>query len=282
MLIYAYAKINLGLRILGRRSDGFHDIETIFHRVNLYDKISLEKTDGNISLTVSQKNVPADRSNLCWQAAALLKERTGTRSGVSITLQKNIPSGAGLGGGSSDAAAMLRALARLWLVEFDQTLLISIAETLGSDVSYFLRDNSAYATGRGEQLAYFPLCLPYWIVLVCPPVHVSTPWAYAEYSKVLAGTTRTALPLYDTATGTPADFKTMLRNDFEEVVLPAQPAVRAVKDRLTALGAEYALMSGTGASVYGLFNDENSASEAAASFDASHTVAVTPPHFQPE
>ena len=282
MVITAYAKINLGLRILGRRSDGYHDIETVFHRINLKDELTLELTDGEILLNTNRSDIPADSHNLCWRAAALLRERTGMRVGVAIKLAKHIPSGAGLGGGSSDAAAMLLALPRLWQIQPDEESVLSMARSLGSDVPFFLHQHSAYGLGRGEQLTHFPLTMPFWIVLVCPNVHVSTPWAYGEYSKILAGTWRSPLPLWNSSTGTLAEPSLLFKNDFEDVVFPAYPAIREIRDRLQTLGAAHAVMSGSGASVFGLFDKEEMARTALRAFDVTHTVALTSPDFRPD
>jgi 4-diphosphocytidyl-2-C-methyl-D-erythritol kinase len=282
MVITAYAKINLGLRILGRRSDGYHDIETVFHRINLRDELTLESTDGEILLNTNRTDVPADSQNLCWRAATVLRERTGVRAGVAVKLTKHIPSGAGLGGGSSDAAAMLRALPRLWEVQPNEETILSVARDLGSDVPFFLHRHSAYGLGRGEQLTHFPLTMPFWIVLVCPNVHVSTPWAYGEYSKMLAGGRRSPLPLWNSTTGTLAEPSLLFKNDFEEIVFPAYPAIREIRDRLRTLGAAHAVMSGSGASVFGLFDKEETAHTALRTFDATHTVALTSPDFHPE
>ena len=282
MVITAYAKINLGLRILGRRSDGYHDIETVFHRVNLQDELTLELTDGEILLNTNRADIPTDNHNLCWRAAALLRERTGMRAGVAIMLTKHIPSGAGLGGGSSDAAAMLQALPRLWQIQPDEVTVLSIARSLGSDVPFFLHPHSAYGLGRGEQLTHFPLTMPFWIVLVCPKVHVSTPWAYGEYSKILAGARRTPLPLWNSSTGTLAEPSLLFKNDFEDVVFPAYPAIREIRDRLQTLGAAHAVMSGSGAAVFGLFDKEEMARTALRAFDVTHTVALTSPDFRPD
>lgn len=282
MVITAYAKINLGLHILGRRSDGYHDIETVFHRINLRDELTLKSTDGEILLNTNRADIPADSHNLCWRAAALLQERTSGRAGVAIGLTKHIPSGAGLGGGSSDAAAMLRALPRLWKIQLDEETVLSVARNLGSDVPFFLHQHSAYGLGRGEQLTHFPLTMPFWIALVCPNVHVSTPWAYGEYSKMLAGARRSPLPLWNSSTGTLAEPSLLFKNDFEEVVFPAYPAIREIRDRLQTLGAAHAVMSGSGASVFGLFDKEETARAALRTFDATHTVALTSPDFRPE
>ncbi|TAK60449.1 MAG: 4-(cytidine 5'-diphospho)-2-C-methyl-D-erythritol kinase, partial [Bacteroidetes bacterium] len=175
----AYAKINIGLRILGKREDGYHDIETIFHRTNIFDRLIFE-LNKEIFISVSGFPLPNDNNNLSLRAANLLRQSYNLPFGVKIGLEKNIPIGAGLGGGSSDAAATLLGLRTLWNLPISIAELNVLAQQLGADVPYFLHDDSAYGTGRGDTLEYFHLDLPYWIVLVYPAIHVSTAWAYSQ------------------------------------------------------------------------------------------------------
>jgi 4-diphosphocytidyl-2-C-methyl-D-erythritol kinase len=146
MLVRAYAKINLGLRILRKRTDGYHDIETLFHRIDLFDEILLERAD-RILLSSSSPGVPDNEDNLCILSARAIQKHTSSDQGVSIALRKNIPVGAGLGGGSSDAAAVLLGLESLWKVKLQPAERLEIARKLGADVPYFLREGSASASG---------------------------------------------------------------------------------------------------------------------------------------
>ena len=224
MDIKAYAKINLALHVVGIRPDGFHDIETIFHRIALYDEIRIHRSD-DISITCSHPAVPLDRKNLCWQAVELMRIETKTSAGASITITKNIPIGAGLGGGSSDAAAVLQHLPSLWNIRVSDVTLKKMAPQLGSDVPYFLDRFSAYAEGRGEILSYFPLRIPYWIVVVTPALHVSTAWAY----KALSGSRTGMFPARPSIGKKPESeiVRTIssFTNDFEEVVFQQHPAL---------------------------------------------------------
>src|SRR5258708_16357710 len=149
LTVRAYAKINLGLRILGERDDGYHDLETVFHRIDLYDELELETSD-RISVECIPEGLPTDERNLCVRAALLLRDYLREEDGVKMLLRKNVPSGAGLGGGSADAAATLIGLVRLRHAEIPFEQLRSIALKLGSDVPYFLQQDAAYAGGRGE------------------------------------------------------------------------------------------------------------------------------------
>jgi 4-diphosphocytidyl-2-C-methyl-D-erythritol kinase len=274
--VQAPAKINLGLKIIGKRPDGFHDIETVFHRINLYDELTFELSD-KISISCVGADLPTDDRNLCVRAAKMLGELCHTKQGVAITLKKNIPIGAGLGGGSSDAAATLLALVRLWGIEASAPDLLRIAVQLGSDVPYFLNPGDAYATGRGEKLEYFELRLPYWIVVVYPNVQISTAWAYANAipsGKFAAPTLKETLQKY---LHDPGKLSAMLPNDFEQLVFDSYPVVSEVKNVLETSGALFTRLSGSGSSVYGLYADETPARVAAASFQGRYPVFVSPP-----
>src|SRR5713101_267279 len=177
LALKSYAKINLGLRILRKREDGYHDIETVFHRVNIFDEIELSTWVG-ISLTCNNREVPANDNNLCVRAATLLGETYGVGEGVHIQLTKCIPIGAGLGGGSSDAASTLLGLNLFWNLNLGKEKLAPLALELGADVPYFLNEGSAYATGRGEKLEYLDVDVPHWILIVYPNIHISTAWAF--------------------------------------------------------------------------------------------------------
>lgn len=279
LLLRAYAKINLGLRILRKREDGYHDIETIFHRVNLYDEITFEQAP-EISLTSTGIDVPVNDDHLCLRAARLLQSEQRVQSGVRIMLNKKIPVGAGLGGGSSDAAATLIGLNSLWQLGLSHELLSSLALRLGSDVPYFLKPGSATATGRGELLEYFDLDLPYWIVLVYPDLHISTAWAYGAMHIGHRTSNISLKQILLENMNDPRRLPLLLPNDFEPLVLRTHEPVARVKKMLYDRGAVFAQMSGSGSSVYGLFRDENDAIGAADEFRQQFPVFVTPPHFQ--
>ncbi|MBI1807643.1 MAG: 4-(cytidine 5'-diphospho)-2-C-methyl-D-erythritol kinase [Ignavibacteria bacterium] len=276
----AYAKINLGLRILGKRKDGYHEIETIFHRVNVFDEIEIELASV-ISLACSDPALPIDKRNLCIRAVRLLQRECNIKQGVQISLKKNIPVGAGLGGGSSDAAATLLALVKWWNINISHERLNAIALQLGSDVPYFLKEGTAYATGRGEVLEYFDLDIPYWIVLVYPNIHISTAWAYQQ---VLTENQKPAIPLKQIVQENISDPRLLVAhipNDFEPLVLRSHGAVVRVKKNLYDSRAEFVQMSGSGSAVYGFFAKESDAREAAGNMDKAYSVFITPPHFIP-
>lgn len=274
----AYAKINLGLLVLEKRPDGYHDIETVFHRINLYDEIGFSPSS-NIIIESSSKEPPSDERNICFKSAELLRRHLGINAGVKISIQKKIPVGAGLGGGSSDAATVLRHLPSFWGKTVSEDGLLILALQLGSDVPYFLHSGSALARGRGEALATFHLDVPYTILLCNPGIHISTAWAYQHVQPQLRQ----------------ADLKELVRrgmqnssqlaaltNDFESAVFTEYPAVKEVKERMLRNGAVFSLMSGSGSTVYGLFDDEGTARKAAADFNAlGFRAFLTEPHFSP-
>ncbi len=281
MTIRSYAKINLGLRVLGKRADGFHDLVTVFHRVDLFDTLRFEATDGGISLESNRDDIPTDDGNLCVRAARLLlAQQRG--AGVHIVLQKNIPAGAGLGGGSSNAAAVLRYLPPLLGLKFPEEELLEMAALLGSDVPFFLHGGSALARGRGEILEHFSWQSPWWILLVNPGIHVSTAWAYGSLRlKETQEEPDLRSALMDAHVDRGA-LARLLRNDFEEPVMEAFPPIRDTRQRLIDGGAAGAMMSGSGSSVFGLFHDEATAHACAATFPPDQFLSLTAPDFLPD
>jgi 4-diphosphocytidyl-2-C-methyl-D-erythritol kinase len=234
MIVEAYAKVNFGLRVTGKRADGYHDIETIFQTISLHDTLTFTPA-GALTLTCDAPDIPADDTNLVLRAA-----RAAGAPPFAIALQKRIPAGGGLGGGSADAAATLRALGRADA---------SIALQLGSDVPFFLLGGTAYATGRGEQLVPLPSLSGIPLVLIFPSERVSTAQAYAmlrRFSPPL-GLERVRAMIDD-------DFlahASALINDFEE----ALPHLARLKTKLYELGAAWAGMSGSGSTIVGAFRD---------------------------
>jgi 4-diphosphocytidyl-2-C-methyl-D-erythritol kinase len=274
----AYAKINLGLRITGRRPDGYHTIETVFHRIDLFDEITLARA-ADIRVESTDPAAPGDASNICHKAARLLQERLGESSGVRCRISKRIPVGAGLGGGSADAAVVLRGLPALWGRGIDDAALHELGLQLGSDVPYFLGTGSAYAQGRGELLEYFPLALPFAICVGYPNIRLSTSWAYSIVTP--RGDRRLDLrsALLE-GIRTPPLLRESIVNDFEEAVTAHHPAIGELKSSLLRSGALFASMSGSGSSVYGLFSDAHAAEEAARTCRTrGHRAFVTAPGF---
>jgi len=281
MTLRAYAKINLLLRILRKRDDGYHELETLFHAVDLFDEIEITVGGSSLRVTSDHPDLSEDETNLCLRAAMLLQKNVKSSSGASIAVRKRVPIGAGLGGGSSDAAAVLKGLNRMWGAGRSAEELQQLGLQLGSDVPYFLLGGTAYATGRGEILTPVDLSLPYWIVLITPPVYISSAWAYS------ACTPRREPPL-----GLPALLKGLrdssrealqstLVNDFTVPVTASYPRVAEIIQTLLGAGADHAQMSGSGSSVFGLFASHRNAQAAVSQFPPDHVTAITAPSFRP-
>ncbi len=279
MTTRAYAKINLGLHILNKREDGYHTIETVFHRINLFDTLTFEPAS-SIILECAQTTVPADNTNLCVKAAQKLQQKYEIREGARIVLRKNIPVGAGLGGGSADAATTLLALAKFWNISPAKKELEQLALELGSDVPYFLGNSSAYATGRGEQLEYFDLDVPYWIVTVYPGIHISTAWAYQNLKLPVHANSRTLKNIIQQYVNNPSLLKNMIQNDFEPLVLETHPQIVQLKQDCYDAGAEFSQLSGSGSAVYALFTDESAVEKMKKNLGNRYPVSVTMPHFR--
>jgi 4-diphosphocytidyl-2-C-methyl-D-erythritol kinase len=282
LTVRAYAKINLGLQILRLREDGYHDIETVFHRIALHDDLTFSRLDRGIAIESDTPGAPSDETNLCYRAAAMIFQQCGHAGGARIALRKRIPIGAGLGGGSADAAAVLLHLPGYLGIPISEQDRFDIAAAIGSDVPYFLRKGSAHARGRGELLSYFSLSVPYWILLVYPGIHVSTAWAYNSFTF---NPHLPVHPLKELVAGQmhqPTALVNTLRNDFEPVVFRAHETVMRVKEILYRTGADFALMSGSGSSVFGLFRDEQLARESARFFSMTYFTHLTAPFFEPE
>ena len=280
MTLRAYAKINLLLRILRKRDDGYHELETLFHPIDLFDEIELDATGTALRCTSDNPALPNDESNLCLRAAGLLQTASGSATGATIRVKKRIPIGAGLGGGSADAAAVLTGLNVLWNTGFSLPDLQRLGLQLGSDVPYFLVGGPAYATGRGEVLAPFDLSLPYWIVVVVPPVSVSTAWAYSvctPRNEPPLGPVSLRKSLQSTDG---SQISSALVNDFVGAVSSSYPHVPETVHTLLQAGALHAQMSGSGSSVYGLFSTRETAESAVGKLPPDRITAITSPSFR--
>ena len=286
MVLNSYAKLNLYLEVLNIRQDKFHNIKTIFERIDLSDRIILKpRLDTKIKIICKDPGVPGGNTNLCYRAAKLLKEGFSIERGVDIKIIKRIPVGAGLGGGSSNAASTFLGLNKLWKLRLPQDKLARLAKNIGSDIPFFIYNTPfAKGLGRGERIEALrvPKSLRLWHILVVPQLRVSTPFIYGKWDKMAysgltppflsikrsekkerAGLTRpkydvkiiiselrrNALPL---AGG-------LLFNSLEEITLRLYPAVQRVKERLEDLGLKSILMSGSGPAVFGIVSSRKEA-----------------------
>jgi len=250
----SFAKINLHLEVLGKRDDGFHEISTAFQTVSLYDELTFELTKTGIELQCDDQKLPVDETNLVVRAANELRRLAAVGAGARITLNKRIPVGGGLGGGSSNAAVALIGLSRLWELNSTVEQLEAIAKELGSDVPFFLHGGTAIGSGRGEIIQSTDDFPDEYLIIVTPNVRVSTSKAYAGLGApnlTNVGSNR-ILNVSRVAEIMSPD----LKNDFEKTVFAAFPEIERVKSKLLDLGAKQALMSGSGASVFGIFDNE--------------------------
>lgn len=250
MILFPNAKINIGLRILRKREDGFHDIESVMFPIPVYDILELLPSDEFVFKQTGLQVDSAPGTNLCEKAFHLMKEKHGIPN-VYLHLRKQIPMGAGLGGGSSDAAFVLKGLNDLFELNLETELLESYAAKLGSDCAFFVKNCPQIATGRGEVLTPFNLTLKgKFFVLLNPGIHVGTKEAYSGVVPQLPDNSLEIL------LNTPIkNWKNTLVNDFETSVFHQFPAIGQLKDKLYQLGADYAAMSGSGSSVFGIFEE---------------------------
>lgn len=265
----APCKVNLGLHVLRKRDDGFHDIETVFLRIPWHDAVSVRYAR-ELSMSCSDSALPVDDVNTCMRAARLLADHCALDIGAHIHLDKRVPYGAGLGSGSSDAAATLRLLDELWGLNLGTDELMEVGSCAGSDVCFFLNGRLAYAEGRGEKLT--PLdcdatAIPDWMVVVVPQIHVSSGEAYGLVTPRETG--RVDLRGI-VSSGDMAQWSASLVNDFEGPILARYPETRRARTHLLESGAVYASLSGSGSAVFGMFDSEESARIAASSGASVH------------
>ena len=255
----APAKINLSLDVLRKREDGYHEVEMIMTMVDLADRLEMEELPRDTIIISSQAGyIPLDEKNLAFQAAKLIKERYGVKKGVYIHLDKRIPVSAGLAGGSTDAAATLRGLNRLWDLRIPLGELRGLGEELGSDVPFCVTGGTAVARGRGEKLTPIGSPPPCWVVLVKPPINVSTADVYGRFRvDRIERRPRTEDLLRAIDEGNFAAMCDALGNVLEDVTIPMHPEVRYIKESMLRLGADGALMSGSGPTVFALVQKES-------------------------
>ena len=257
------AKVNITLAVGEKRPDGYHQVTSVMQRISLHDVLTVTRTESGIALTCTDPSLPSGPENLACRAAALFFRETGLSGGVSMALEKHIPSQAGLGGGSSDAASVLLALRRLYAPALPDEALETMAAALGSDVPFFICGGTQLATGRGEVLSPLPPLQGGWFVIVKPPESFSTPEMYRRLDALPVASPPPLPPLQS---GLPA-LAAGLFNSFECAV-PAGSDIWAIKSRLLECGALAALLSGSGSAVFGLFSDPAAADEAARSLRA--------------
>ena len=265
----AFAKVNRSLVVLGKRADGYHELDTVFQAVGLTDRLTFEESD-LLTLDVDDPSIPSGAENLVLRAARALAEAAGVRPRAAITLEKRIPSGGGLGGGSSDAAVTLLGLSALWKLDLPLDLLCRVGAELGSDVPFFLHGGTARGRGRGERIEPLADLPPQAVVLVMPPFPASTPAVFRRLE---------APPWDGSGIGVSESGADPDRNDLEPAAEALFPALGDVREALERAGASRARLSGSGSTVFGLFPDLAAAAEAARILEglpAGSAVRVVP------
>lgn len=267
LVIKSFAKVNLHLAVLNKRTDNYHNLATLFERITLCDNITFSpRKDNLIKVSCSDPAVPSDESNLCWRAAKLLQDSAEVKTGLNIKITKRIPVGAGLGGGSGNAAAVLLGLNKFWKLNLTKAKLANLAAGIGSDVAFFIYESPfALGTSRGEKIRILSNLnkIKLWHILVVPKIHVSTPLIYKKYDSFSslnknqgAGLTNPVsdvkLITSELAKKTLSFTPGLLFNSLEAVTLKLYPEVRRVKERLGTLGLKNILMSGSGPAVFAI------------------------------
>lgn len=270
--VRAPAKVNLALHVLGRRPDGYHELDTLFQAIDLCDDVELEVVEGTessrVALVVEGTDLGPEEENLAYQAAVRFLHETRAAAEVRVRLRKRIPVGAGLGGGSSDAAAVLRCLDSL-LGPVERAPLSAVGAAIGSDVPFFLGASPlARGRGKGEKLDPLPALPPADLVVVSPPVHVSTAGAYAALSEVRGGERPAVRQGLTLLPGRWPELSALAHNDFEPVISAAHPEVRRALGALRGADAATVLMAGSGSTCFGMFADRAAAERVAADLSA--------------
>ncbi len=269
------AKVNIGLQVLERRPDGYHNLHTVFQALAFSDTLHFYKTSRDISLTASAPWCPLDEKNTCLQAYRLLQQNFPELGGIRLHLEKNIPAGGGLGGGSSNAAATIKGLNQLYALGLTITEMEALGAAVGADVPFFIRGGTQLGEGRGELLRPLQHTLKGNYLLVMPGIHIATDWAY------------NALKIHLDSPRKPRNFAGYLQreeipfaifeNDFERIVIPSHPEIGRVKESLLEAGAYYASLSGSGSTVFGIFDDEATARKAESLFRLHYNTVLTVP-----
>ncbi|MGM9987011.1 MAG: 4-(cytidine 5'-diphospho)-2-C-methyl-D-erythritol kinase [Bacillaceae bacterium] len=258
LMVKAPAKINLSLDVLGKRDDGYHEVKMIMTTIDLADRLELTLLEEDeIRITSQNRYVPDDQRNLAYKAAELLKKRFNIKKGVEIEIEKNIPVAAGLAGGSSDAAAALRGLNKLWELNLSLDQLAKLGAEIGSDVSFCVYGGTAIATGRGEIIEHISAPPPCWVILAKPVIGVSTADVYGNLNVKEVTHPNVEKMVQAIEEGDYVEICNRVGNVLESVTLKMYPEVAMIKEQIKRFGADAALMSGSGPTVFGLVHHDS-------------------------
>ncbi len=274
---FSYAKINIGLRIVNRRADGYHNLESVFQEIDLADEIHVRTLPQGFRLTTDHPEVPTDEQNLCYQVFELLQKRYEISGGVEIHLKKRIPPGSGLGGGSSNAATCFKIFNEMFHLQLSRRELLKLATRIGSDVPFFIIGGTALIKGRGEVVIPIRLPFRFQCLLVLPEIHISTAFIYKNFELSL--THYHDHVKFDVLVSElrKLDDLRKLPNDLEPVAVKFYPELEDIRERLKASGASYVSLSGSGAAMYGIFPVEVDLEAVRKKYFASERVVVARP-----
>jgi len=277
VVVNSYAKVNIGLKILNQRKDGYHDIETVFQEINLFDIITIKKKAEDCNFNSNVTWLRNNKDNLCIIAYEVMKNNFDI-NGVDIDLKKNIPRGSGLGGGSSNAANVLKGIRLLYNLNISDDELEKIAVQVGADVPFFIRGSAQFGEGVGEVLTPLKTKIGEKYLIIIPDIEIDTSWAYSEFKNDLdssISSTNFASLSNEKVIG--LDRLKFFENDFELIVVPTYPEIGKIKTALLALGAEFASLSGSGSTVFGIFNDDANLNYAFSYFSQKYKTFITNP-----
>lgn len=275
--INSNAKVNIGLKILNKRSDGYHNISTVFQEIDLFDSITISKSDGPLKFSSNVEWLQNDQNNLCVIAYNYIKNLYKI-GGANIVLKKNISRGSGLGSGSSNAAATMKGLREIYNLEVADSELIKIGSKIGADVPFFINGSTQVGEGIGEKLTSIRSSMDAQYLIVTPDIPIDTKWAYSQYKNNLDNCS-SPTKFSDSFRGKTINLDTLkfFENDFESVVFPTYPEIGAIKNKLIALGAKFASLSGSGSTVYGIFDDDANIDKAFSHFFPRHKTFIAHP-----
>ena len=275
--INSYAKVNIGLKILNKRSDGYHNISTVFQEIDLFDTITISKSDGPLKFSSNVEWLQNDQNNLCVIAYNHIKNLYEI-GGANIVLKKNISRGSGLGSGSSNAAAIMKGLREIYNLEVTDSELIKIGSRIGADVPFFINGSTQVGEGIGEKLTSIRSSMDAQYLIVTPDIPIDTKWAYSQFKNNLDNCS-SPTKFSDSFRGKSINLDTLkfFENDFESVVFPTYPEIGAIKNKLIALGAKFASLSGSGSTVYGIFDDDANIDKAFSHFFPRHKTFIAHP-----
>jgi 4-diphosphocytidyl-2-C-methyl-D-erythritol kinase len=273
--VLSHAKVNIGLQIRNKRQDGYHNIHTVFQELDLYDKVTISKNPNACEIKVNKADVPSGKENTCHIAFTELSKFYPEIDGITVEIEKSIPSGGGLGGGSSNAATTLKAINKLYDLQIESKKLENIASNIGADIPFFIRGGTQIGDGIGDVLTPINQAIDGYYLLVLPDISIRTDWAYQSYKKFLEE---------DLDRPNFAHFleknnlsQTIFDNDFERIVIPTYPEIGMLKNKLIEEGADYASLSGSGSTVFGIFSDESQAEKVQLKFRKQYRTFLTRP-----